>query len=241
MPHTVGPRTGATSESGVVVFDDSQMVPLANEVYVDSAMTARQRGDAQAAYNRAVARVWTFYGELQSGRPATFFCASNPCRLYFTGPAMRSWNLSSGHSAPGGRYVARKRTIIIDYMDRRTEDTTVHEMSHVEFAFRIAPARAPEWFNEGLATYIGREPNCYDQPPDAVVDLRTLDGHRAWLAQTKDKPLRHATYCQALREFTTWFNLNGKSKLMRLFDALKRGETFEAAYGPLAIPPTTTH
>jgi hypothetical protein len=105
MPSAVSPKAGAVSNSGGVAFDDSHMVPLANEVYVDSAMTAPERGDAQAAYNRAVARVWTFYGELRSGRPATFFCDSDPCRVYFTGPAMRSWKLAPGdcsrpHMAP---------------------------------------------------------------------------------------------------------------------------------------------
>jgi hypothetical protein len=231
-------ETHANSDIAEAEFDGFRMALLANEIYVDTAMTNRDRANTQAIYDRAIARLTTFYGELRAPRARTFFCASDPCRLYFTGPDMRASNLSPGGRVSGARYVARTRTIIINFIDRRAEDTTAHEISHIEFEFRIAPARAPEWFNEGLASYLGPSSNCSNQSLDAVEDLRTLDDRRAWLAQTNERSRSHAAYCQALREFTAWFNVNGKSKLMRLFDALKRGETFDSAYGPLTLPPT---
>ena len=81
------------------------------------------------------------------------------------------------------------------------------------------------------------DPPCTQNVPNAVPDLRKLGGHEAWVTQTNDKTRLQATYCQAKREFTAWFQRSGKSKLWNLLDQIRAGVPFDEVYGPLAIPP----
>jgi hypothetical protein len=231
----LGACLSGTRTIEAVTFHGAAMVPVSEGTYVDPSASDEARAGLRDTYTRAERRNADFYGTLRSERPLTVFCATDECRVYFTGPARRSWNLSPGHSAPGATFTAVERqTIVIDYLDARTENTLTHELSHVELQFRIRRGRVPEWFNEGIATFVGQEPDCSRPMPNAVGDLRTVASHEAWLLETSlPKPMLARTYCQAYREVAAWIAKNGKAKLLGLLEEVHGGTSFDDAYGPL--------
>jgi hypothetical protein len=221
-----------------VSFHGAKLARVHEGIYIDPAAPLEARATLVGTYAHAEARTAAFYGELRSERPLTVFCATDECRFYFTGPARRSWTLGPGHTAPGAPFTAvEQQTVIVDYLDDRTMGTLAHELSHVEMGFRIRRGRVPAWFNEGVAVFVGSEPNCSRPLPNAVDDLRTLESREAWLTQTsRPKPALVRTYCQAEREVAAWIGKNGRARLLDLLDDVHRGASFDDEYGPLLTP-----
>ena len=217
-----------------------KMVSLSDSkdsLFVDPTADERARGEVLNAWTSGIEKVRAFYGSLRADLPDGWFCNSDPCRLYFTGPPMRS-HFISGHSITGAEFVAARPSILIVAINERMSRTVAHELSHVELWKRVAPNRVPAWFNEGVATYMSGEPACERAVPDAVPDLRSLSWGDTWETQTNDPSRIHATYCQARREFSAWFARAGRAGFDRLVERVQTGESsFAEAYGPMAIPP----
>lgn len=213
-------------------FGDRTMVRVCDGVYVDPATPPDGLELMKTSPQRAAARDVAWYGPLQAPSPLIVFCHTDPCRVFFAGPAKRGWTVRPGRSAPGAEYVSRDRTtLVIVRADARAENMLAHELSHIELAFRARAAGVPAWFDEGLATYVSGEPDCAKPEPPVVPNLRTLDSGDAWRAQTAVAEVRHATYCQACREVAAWMTDDGHERFMALLAAMKAGTRFDRAYG----------
>jgi hypothetical protein len=201
------------------------------DVFYDPAICADERARLRGAYTSARQRVADFFGARYAPAPLVVFCGSDPCRVYFTGPMKRSWNLEPGGRAPGGTYVAGKRaTIIIVRTDAAAENVLVRELSHVELQFRTKPGHVPAWFNEGVATFVGHEPGCGNATSLASVDLGKLDRNEDWLARTGDPTALIRNSCRARQEVASWLEKRGLPQLVDVLDAVSAGLPFKGAY-----------
>ncbi len=107
----------------------------------------------------------------------------------------------------------------------------MHEWSHNEFRHRLQGQPVPDWFNEGVATYISGEPVC-SEPPKQVIRLAELE--RGWTTFTDDVNKRDDTYCTARNEVAVWISLHKKEGLFRLLrDIAARTHDFRSAYGAI--------
>lgn len=209
------------------------------DVFYDPAISTEERSRLRSAYTSARQRVAGFFGERLAPVPLVVFCASDPCRVYFTGPAKRSWTLEPGGRAPGGTYVAGKRpTIIIVRADAVAENVLAHELSHLELQFRVRPGHVPTWFNEGVATYVGLEPACWSWKETSVasVDLEKLDRNDDWIARTNEPGALVPTYCRARQEVANWLKLRDRHQFHELLTAVSQGRPFTESYRPPNVP-----
>jgi hypothetical protein len=110
----------------------------------------------------------------------------------------------------------------------RNQYVLAHERSHVEVAARLNGKHVPAWFDGGLATYVGGEPQCSGVTGKGIADLTQLGAETDWTAYTADSTKFSTTYCQARAEVAAWNNKNGAGAI-----EVAQGTAFSAAYGPL--------
>jgi hypothetical protein len=208
-------------------FDPKPLRAICHGVYVDPAMGWEERELVKTSYVEAHAAVADFFGAPVE-MPSAIVCSTDACAETFAGPTRRS------------RATLEPRpTVIIGGLGPLTKGTLVHEMIHVETALRLRKEdhHVPTWFDEGVATYIGDSGRCTASTPRAVDDLRRLEHAWVWTNFTNQPDKIGPTYCQARDEVAAWSKTHGRKALVGVIDAVARGESFEANYGPLAIPP----
>lgn len=228
-----GTNEAATRRNAQPSFDGTHADATGKDTFFDPAISDEARSRLGRAYVSARQRVADFFGERRAPEPLVVFCGSDECRVYFTGPAKRSWSLEPGGRAPGGKYVAGSRpTIIIVRTDAVAENVLAHELSHVELQFRIRPGHVPTWFNEGVATYVGREPECRKDTPVATVDLQKLERNDDWNARTNEPGALVPIYCRARQEVASWLDLRGQRAFLDLLTAVRLGHPFTEPYAP---------
>ena len=91
----------------------------------------------------------------------------------------------------------------------------------------------PAWFNEGLATYVGREPDCTGVTVTSRIDLTQYDDEATWTAWTNTQPNFTNAYCQARAEVAAWVAVHGATGVERLLTDVAAGQSFDTLYGPL--------
>jgi hypothetical protein len=228
------PRASLASLAGM------PMATLDADSYVEPTTPADVRDRLRRLSRNAWRRIESFYGSPASARPIVIFCGADPCRLHFAGPTRRSWSLAPGHGADGARYVAGARpTLVIVRTDAHAENVLAHELSHLELQARARPGRAPTWFDEGVATAVGREQDCAKVEPTPLSRLTPLVDDDAWFAFTSAPGALAPAYCGARREVESWLRLNGAPGLLALLDGLRAGRSFEDVYrGPAIVMPS---
>jgi hypothetical protein len=162
------------------------------------------------------------------------FCQTAACRTYFMGTYGGVYS-PLGYQLPGTTYQAGKPTLFVTFTSfpNLGRQTIAHELSHVEFGFRVGEGGFPAWFNEGQAVMIGKSPDCTNQTISWISDLRTVDSGIALAQATADSNKGDAIYCQAEREVAAWFGANGKQKFFDLLTGVKAGQSFYTFYGNL--------
>jgi hypothetical protein len=214
-------------------FGATALVPVCARAYVDPAAPAERIAALRQAHAKAARRLADLFGPLRSRAPLTIYCASDPCRVYFSGPARRSCIIKPGEMAPGGRFAsAGEPTIVIDRVDERAVNELAHDLAHVELRARVGEVFIPQWFNDGLATLVSDEPWCSGNEEVAVEDLRSLDGRDTWQAMQDHVSLgtRAAVYCEARRVVEGWIAAHGLPALRGLFEDVASGVPFYDVY-----------
>jgi TonB family protein len=214
-------------------FGGTQLAPVCARAYVDPAAPPERVAMLRAAEVKAVRRLADLFGPLRARPPLTIYCESDPCRVYFSGPARRSCIIKPGETAPGGRFAsASEPTIVVDRTDARAVNELAHDLAHVELRARVGEAFIPQWFNDGLATLVSDEPACSGVEERAVEDLRSLDGRDTWQEMQEHVSLgtRAAVYCEARRVVEGWIAAHGKASLRGLLEDVASGVPFYDAY-----------
>jgi hypothetical protein len=218
-------------ESRVESFGGLLMAPLDADTYVEPATPPAAQERLRLLSRGASRRVESFFGGRVGPRPLVVFCGAEPCRLHFAGPTRRSWSLAPGQAAEGARYVAGARpTIVVVRTDAHAENVLAHELSHVELQARARPGHAPTWFDEGVATYVGREQDCTNVAPTPMDRLAPLADDDTWFAWTSEPGALVPAYCGARREVEAWLQRSGTRGLLALLDGLRAGRPFDDLY-----------
>lgn len=215
-----------------VLFNKTPMLNLCDGVYVEPTATADQQLNLRQSVAQAYAVVADFYGTFSAPHPQIILCQTAACRTYFMGTYGGVYS-PLGFQLPGATYQAGKPTLFVTYTSfpNLGRQTIAHELSHVEFGYRIGDGGFPAWFNEGQAVMIGKSPDCTNQTVNWISDLRTVDSGTALAQATTDSNKGDAIYCQAEREVAAWVKLNGKQKFLDLLTGVKSGQQFYTLYG----------
>jgi hypothetical protein len=200
--------------------------PLADGLYVESAMTDDDRAKLIAARTEGEKKVSDFYGELRTA-PTMLACATRAC----------ADRLGSGNSK-GAAYLSIGLRLSPDGLD---PVIIAHERAHVELHGRIGllnfwTGAIPTWFDEGLAVVVSDDPR-YFHPASEADRCRTApDGPmperlKDWVkAAGSDHMLYARAACRVLR----WTQRNGGHEaVLRLIDRINQGE----AFGPVYLKP----
>ena len=209
------------------------LIAACGNVFVDVTLAQNKYPIVTEAIKSAVEINKAFYGTLQLIQPDVITCESTACAVYFVGDSLRSLALPANFKA--GQFTAPRNTVISTAAtDPRTLGILAHEFAHFELSARLGPGKSvPAWFNEGLATYIGNEPNCTNVTAKGVSSLVSLESPQAWVTYTNNLTVIVQTYCQARTEVSAWITKRGKHAVAQLLEAVKQGRSFNAEYGAL--------
>ncbi len=181
----------------------------ADRVYVEAPVDARAIIDARAQARRTVV---AFYGDARAD-PTIIACATHACYRRFGGAGN-----AQGHMF-GGRLLLSPRG--------HGAVAIAHEWAHAELVARAGYlARVPSWFDEGLATLASGDPRYSEaafQRLRAAPGLDRMRTLRGFLSVPN-------AYLTARHEVARWYGKVGRRGVLALFDALRRGEDFDAAY-----------
>ena len=219
--------------ASALAFGGTVLTPVCARAYVDPAATPECIAALRSADAKATRRLADLFGPLRVRPPLTIYCGSDPCRVYFSGPARRSCIIKPGETAPGGRFAsAGEPTIVVDRTDARAVNELAHDLAHVELRARVGEVFIPQWFNDGLATLVADEPTCWGNEERAVEDLRSLDGRDTWqeMQEHVSPGTRAAVYCEARRVVEGWIAAHGKAALRGLLEDVASGVPFYDAY-----------
>nr|WP_315221110.1 hypothetical protein [uncultured Duganella sp.] len=233
-PPTISTCAAPTTTPAQVLFNGTPMLALCDGVYVEPTATADQQLSLRQSVALAYTAVTDFYGTFTAPRPQMIFCQTQSCRAYFMGSYGGVYS-PLGFQLPGATYQAGKPTLFVTYTSfpNLGRETIAHELTHTETLYRYGAGGVPAWFNEGLATMIGKSPDCTNQTVNWITDLRTVDGAAALAQATADSSKGDAIYCQAQREVAAWVGINGKPKFIDLLTGVKSGQQFYTLYGNL--------
>jgi TonB family protein len=233
----VDPPAAACAPPGAAparAFGGTALVALCDRVYVDPAAPPERVAGLREAEARAARRVADLLGPLRVHPPLTIYCDSDPCRVYFSGPARRSCIIKPGETAPSGRFAsAGEPTVVIARTDARAVNDLAHDLAHLELRARVGDAFIPQWFNDGLATLAADEPACVGVEGLVVEDLRGLDGRDTWgeMQDHVSPGTRAAVYCEARRAVVAWLDAHGGATALRaLVEDVAAGRPFYDAY-----------
>jgi hypothetical protein len=194
-------------------------VKISDHVFVDAAISHRQRAQLAAAMIDGERKVAAFYGVLRE-TPRILVCATDACSRRVGSAAAKG--MSYAHIG------LRLSPFGIDPV------IVAHEESHIELHGRLGLLRfmsgaVPAWFDEGLAVIVSDDPRylLVDAPGDRcrvepIGDFpeTTMD----WLsAANTDQHLYARAACRVLR----WMNSNGgKAAVLALIAKVTQGEAF---------------
>ena len=234
IPPIVAACAAPTSTSAQVQFNGTPMLALCDGVYIEPTATADQQLSLRQSVALAYTAVTDFYGTFTAPHPQMIFCQTQSCRTYFMGSYGGVYS-PLGFQLPGAAYQAGKPTLFVTYTSfpNLARETIAHELTHTETLYRYGDGGVPAWFNEGVATMIGKSPDCTNQTVNWITDLRTVDGAAALAQATADSSKGDAIYCQAHREVAAWVGINGKPKFIDLLTGVKSGQQFYTLYGNL--------
>lgn len=202
------------------------LVPISQRVFLNSAVTPETRTRILGLVEQARAQVTAFYNGLVSD-PEIVVCTTTDCFRKAGGVGLGFSDGSNILISPYGG-----NTAIIS-----------HEWSHVELANRLGGfarvvAKVPQWFDEGLAVLASQAPEFSEEAWLKATDkgrnapsLSELESLSDWIRITgTDGANMQLSYGTARHEVGRWYAKVGHAGLMRLIDALNRGEGFYAAY-----------
>ena len=218
-----------------LLFINTPMLALCYGVFVVPNPTAYEQLSLRQTVALAYDAVTGFYGTFTAHKPQMIFCQTQACRTYFMGSYGGVYS-PLGFTIPGATYYAGIPTLFVTYTSfpNLGRQTVAHELSHVEFGFRVGDGNFPAWVNEGEATMIGKSPDCTNQTLNLISDLRTLDSGTAWdQATLTNSTTGNQIYCQAEREVAAWVGINGKQKFIDMLADVKAGQQFYTLYGNL--------
>jgi len=121
--------------------------------------------------------------------------------------------------------------------DEPVDQLVLHELSHCLLFQRSASKKdwlekeIPLWFREGMAISIARQANQYPNPVDSGAWLMknpTLDVFKDGEALSQDRSAE--VYAVGFHAFVFLENQSGREKIVAIMDAMRSGETFEAAF-----------
>lgn len=227
------PASAAADDDGVPVMRAE------GELWYEDALSEEERATLRNNLSQAKANIVAAYGEQKATDTLIVWCKTKGCARFFGGPTMRSFATEPGPNRYGGQFYFKKPTIVILRQARAAPgsnlyamETMTHELSHREFKARLNGRSVPAWFNEGTATYLGKEEPC---TPDmhAVDKLSELDSPRDWMNFTNQSNKALVTaYCQARNEVERWTQAHGGfAAVLALLDKRAHGESFESLYG----------
>lgn len=210
------------------------MLAICDGVYLEPSATADQQLSLRQSVALAYTAVSNFYGIFTAPHPQMVLCQTAACRTYFMGTYGGVYS-PLGNQLPGATYQAGKPTLFVTYTSfpNQGRETIAHELTHTETLYRYGDGGVPAWFNEGVATMIGKSPDCTNQTVNWISDLRTVDGGAALEQATAEGSKGDAIYCQAARETAAWVSINGKQKFYDLLSGVKAGRQFYSLYGNL--------
>lgn len=194
-------------------------------LYVDPGMTAPHREAFAADLEAGQQRAAEFYRGLASS-PDIVACASLACFRRFGG-------IGKGMTGIGG---------ILLSPEGLNPAIVAHEWSHAELAKRIGRLRrwwsVPQWFDEGLAVLVSRDPAYTEEAWRAATEngtkappLSDLETLRGWLRVTgKGGKTKQLSYGTAGREVAGWYAVAGPDGLDELIEGLRNGEGFRQIY-----------
>ena len=221
-----------TSVNSPPSFNGTTLIAACGNVFVDPTVAKNQYPVIVDGISAAVMSNKTVYAVLQSTQPDVIVCNTPACGTYFAGASLRNVTLPANSFA--GQYVAPRSTVVLTSATyNRNTFVLAHEFSHVEAAARLNGKRVPAWFDEGLATYIGGEPDCINVTGKGIADLTTLDSVSVWTNYTATSPAFEKTYCQARTEVAAWIAKRGITAVSQLLQAVGQGQTFTSQYGAM--------
>jgi hypothetical protein len=208
-------------------------------LWFDPTMSVEEQLRVAQGLVQAQATIVAVYGE-RLGSPRIVWCKTMECALFFSGSDLRSHADSGNSGKPWGdaKYVFSFPALVMTHQatspkDPRAIEVLTHEMSHIELLARLRGASVPAWFNEGIASYVGKERDCL--PGMRGIDnLFVLVGSQ-WIDYTnKYKQKKFQTYCQARNEVAAWIAEHGGfAAVLDLLAKRSRGKPFNALYGRL--------
>jgi hypothetical protein len=209
------------------------------DLWYEDALSEQERETLRNNLRQAKANIVEAYGEQKATDTVIIWCKTKTCAMFFGGPTMRSFAAEPGPNRHGGRFNFKKPSIAILREARaapgsnlRAMETITHELSHREFKARLKGASVPAWFNEGTATYLGKEEQC-TPAMHAVDKLSVLDSPKDWMEYTNQSNTAVLNaYCQARNEVARWTQAHGGfSAVLTLLDRRAHGESFDSIYG----------
>jgi hypothetical protein len=218
-----------------VRFADFTALP--GGVRVSNDATAYERTALLQAVERSRQRIRNFWGK-QLGDSSIIFCHDARCYADY---ALQDEGAGTSLGTPTGSW-------IVLGPEGLNDDVISHEMCHDELFTRLGWFKTknsvPQWFDEGLALMVDyrftnpdssrRHLEYLDEwmlmthhgsmAPD-LTDLRTVKGFFGG-----DRQHVNRAYLTAGLEVSRWLSVVGRNGLHELVLALRRGESFDAAY-----------
>jgi hypothetical protein len=207
-------------------------------LWLDPAMSDDEQLGVARNVLQAHKNIVAVYGERMVG-PRVVWCKTIECALFFAGSDMRSHaDMGTGRKPWGNaQYIFSVPAVVITQQatspdSRMAVELITHEFSHLELTARSRSAGVPAWFNEGVASYVGKERDCRPGMR-GIADLFELDRGAQWIDYTNDfKDKKFLTYCQARNEVAAWIDEHGG--FAAVLDLLARralGRPFFVLYG----------
>lgn len=222
----------STAANTPPVVNGTAMVAVCGNVFVDPTVAKNQYPQIVESISTAIAADKAVYSALQSSQSDVVVCSTAACGTYFSGPSLRNVTLPPNSFA--GQYVAPRMTVVLTSATYgRNSFVLAHEFSHVEVAARLNGKQVPAWFDEGLATFIGNEPDCTYVTGKGIADLTTLELGAKWTSYTVNSANFSKTYCQARAEVAAWTSKHGIAGVAQLLQSVSQGQSFSSQYGAL--------
>jgi hypothetical protein len=219
------------------------------DLLLETVMTEEERNFVRQSVTRAKAAIVEAYGDQRAPPSQIIWCKTAACGTYFGGPTARSFATTGGPNGHGGQHDFSRPAIVLLRQVRTRPggellavETLTHEMSHREFQVRLKRQHVPAWFNEGVATYLGKEHKC-EPGAKGIDDLYALREASAWRDYTNGgDAVLVGTYCQARNEVAAWIDAHGGFKaVVSLLKRMSAGRSFDDLYTPVpAVRAETT-
>jgi hypothetical protein len=216
------PSCVLTRASLTIPVGTQVMQPICDGVYAEPGMTEDEQRALKRAHQTARRELTRAFGTTKGEPPITLFCRSAACKVGFGAtPASASANdLGFARDGlPTATGFLSYPTVVVTAPGEGTARILTHELVHAEMKAYVPYDSLPTWFNEGMATFIAREPNCEAFPPSSTFDVRRLDTKQAWQDHLRAPGVTLSTYCQARHEVSAWADSLGGPK--QLAPALK--------------------